>query len=265
MKISPQESVLELVPSGVVTVTATSPALPGGLVAVIDVELLTVKEVALLEPKSTAVAPFKFVPVMVTWVPPIVVPENGDIEVMVGAVESTQLSALPETSTAMQKVVDGHDTEVRPLVPSMLLGLDQVLPSQLSALPETSTAMQKVGDGHDTEVRPLPISMLLALDQLLPSQLNALPESSTAMQNEGNGHDTEKRKLVPSMCVGADHPPPTGVAAAALGKGPDPSRPARATVAARHPNITTRPMRPTDAFHVPSRGLSSPANVQLIY
>ena len=225
MKISPQESVLELVPSGVVTVTATSPALPGGLVAVIDVELLTVKEVALLEPKSTAVAPLKFVPVMVTWVPPIVVPENGDIEVMVGAVESTQLSALPETSTAMQKV----------------------------------------GDGHDTEVRPLPISMLLALDQLLPSQLNALPESSTAMQNEGNGHDTEKRKLVPSMCVGADHPPPTGVAAAALGKGPDPSRPARATVAARHPNITTRPMRPTDAFHVPSRGLSSPANVQLIY
>jgi hypothetical protein len=77
VKISPQESVLELVPSGVVTVTATSPALPGGLVAVINVELLTVKEAALLEPKSTAVAPLKFVPVMVTWVSPEVGPAFG--------------------------------------------------------------------------------------------------------------------------------------------------------------------------------------------
>ena len=53
------------VPVGVVTVTSTVPV-PGGLSAVIVVSLTTVKLVAGVVPKSTAVAPAKPLPVIVT-------------------------------------------------------------------------------------------------------------------------------------------------------------------------------------------------------
>ena len=72
-----------LVPPGVVTVTSTVPA-PAGAVAVIWVALLTVKPVAAVVPKSTAVAPVKFVPVIVTLVPPAGGPAVGLTAVTVG-------------------------------------------------------------------------------------------------------------------------------------------------------------------------------------
>ena len=53
-------------PAGVVTVTSTAGPGPAGLVAVIVVSLTTVKLVAAVVPKSTAVAPVKPVPVIVT-------------------------------------------------------------------------------------------------------------------------------------------------------------------------------------------------------
>ena len=59
------------VPAGVVTVTSTVPV-PAGLSAVIVVSLTTVRFVAGVVPKSTAVAPVKLVPVIVTRVPPAV-------------------------------------------------------------------------------------------------------------------------------------------------------------------------------------------------
>ena len=52
--------------AGVVTVTSTVPAAWAGVVAVIWVAETTVKLVAAVAPKSTAVAPVKLVPVMVT-------------------------------------------------------------------------------------------------------------------------------------------------------------------------------------------------------
>ena len=70
-----------LVPPGVTTVTATVPV-PPGTVAVMDVELLTVKAVAGLGPKLTAVAPARFVPAMVAEVP--VYPVDGLTPVTVG-------------------------------------------------------------------------------------------------------------------------------------------------------------------------------------
>ena len=76
---------MALVPPGVVTVTSTAPALPAGDVAVIDVALLTVNEVAAVAPNFTAVAPVKLVPVMVTLVPPAVGPLVGLTPVTVGA------------------------------------------------------------------------------------------------------------------------------------------------------------------------------------
>jgi hypothetical protein len=73
------------VPPTVVTVTSTTPALPAGAVAVIDVLEFTVTPVAALDPKSTAVAPVRSVPVIVTDVPPSVGPDVGDTAVTAGS------------------------------------------------------------------------------------------------------------------------------------------------------------------------------------
>ena len=78
-------ALVALVPPGVVTVTSTVPAVPAGAVAVIWVALLTVKLVAAVAPKLTALAPVKLVPVIVTEVPPAVGPAVGLTPVTVGA------------------------------------------------------------------------------------------------------------------------------------------------------------------------------------
>ena len=60
------------------------PADSAGLMAVMEVGELTVNVVAGEVPKSTAVAPLRLVPVIVTEVPPAVVPELGLTPVTVG-------------------------------------------------------------------------------------------------------------------------------------------------------------------------------------
>ena len=77
-------ALVALVPPTVVMRTSTVPV-PAGAVAVICVALLTVKPVAAVAPKVTAVAPEKLVPVTVTVVPPLVGPLVGEMEVTVGA------------------------------------------------------------------------------------------------------------------------------------------------------------------------------------
>jgi hypothetical protein len=72
------------VPLGLVTVTSTVPAVPGGDVTVSEVSELTVKLVTVAPPKATLVAPVKPVPVRVTEVPPAVEPELGEIPLTVG-------------------------------------------------------------------------------------------------------------------------------------------------------------------------------------
>ncbi len=57
---------------------------PAGEVAVIEVAPLMVTLVAAVEPNLTVDAAVKFVPVMVTDVPPAAGPEAGLIEVTVG-------------------------------------------------------------------------------------------------------------------------------------------------------------------------------------
>ena len=57
---------------------------PAGLIAVIEVALLTVYEVAEVTPNLTAVAPVKPVPVIATLVPPVIRPLTGEIPVTVG-------------------------------------------------------------------------------------------------------------------------------------------------------------------------------------
>ena len=67
-----------------VTITLAVPALPAGVVAVIEVELTTFTAVAAVPPIVTAVAPVRSVPVIVTDCPPASGPDNGLIAVGVG-------------------------------------------------------------------------------------------------------------------------------------------------------------------------------------
>jgi hypothetical protein len=60
------------------------PAVPEGETAVIWVSLTTLKLAAGVEPKLTAVAPPKLVPVIVTVVPPVASPDVGEIDATTG-------------------------------------------------------------------------------------------------------------------------------------------------------------------------------------
>jgi hypothetical protein len=80
---------------GVVTVTSTVP-LPGGEVAVIEVEEFTVSLVAATVPKSTVDPLVKLVPVIVTLVPPAAGPLLGRMPVTVG---NTVVSGVDATNT----------------------------------------------------------------------------------------------------------------------------------------------------------------------
>ena len=78
------ENVL-LGPPPVVTITLTiPPVVRAGVTQVIEVLLTTLKDVAFNPPNVTEVAPIKFVPVIVTLVPPILDTEDGDMLLMLG-------------------------------------------------------------------------------------------------------------------------------------------------------------------------------------
>jgi hypothetical protein len=71
--------------SGFVTVTVTEPAAWAGVVAVIVVAFTTTTDVAAVPPMATVAPPTKFVPLIVTFVPPAVEPLVGAMLVTVGA------------------------------------------------------------------------------------------------------------------------------------------------------------------------------------
>jgi hypothetical protein len=72
-----------LVPPAVVTATATAPADPAGVVTVIDVAV-DAFTVAVTPPKVTDVGLERFVPLMVTDVPPAADPVLGEMVAMSG-------------------------------------------------------------------------------------------------------------------------------------------------------------------------------------
>ena len=73
-----------LCPLEFVTVTITAPAVPAGVVAVMLVLLTTTTFVAAVLPNVTVAPEAKFVPVIVTAVPPVVGPVVGNTLVTVG-------------------------------------------------------------------------------------------------------------------------------------------------------------------------------------
>jgi hypothetical protein len=66
------------IPSGVVTLIDAVPAEPAGAVAVIELSLLTINDIAGLPRTVTAVAPMNPVPVIVIEVPPASGPLAGE-------------------------------------------------------------------------------------------------------------------------------------------------------------------------------------------
>jgi hypothetical protein len=72
-------------PFGVVTVTSTLAAASAGATAVIDVGEFTLNEVAPTLPKLTAVAPVKWLPVILIVVPPPAGPLRGESARTLGA------------------------------------------------------------------------------------------------------------------------------------------------------------------------------------
>ena len=79
------ENVL-LVPYSVVTIMLTSPTLRAGVIQVIVVLFTTLIVVAANPSNVTDVAPVKFVPVIVTLVPPVVLPDDGEMSVMLAGI-----------------------------------------------------------------------------------------------------------------------------------------------------------------------------------
>ena len=72
-------------PPPVVTITPTvPPVVRAGVIQVIDVLFTMLKDVAFNPPNVTEVAPMKFVPVMVTIVPPTLDTEDGVMLLMLG-------------------------------------------------------------------------------------------------------------------------------------------------------------------------------------
>ena len=74
-------------PPPVITITPTAPAVArAGVIQVIVVLSTSVREVAATPPNVTEVAPVKFVPVIVTLVPPVLIPDDGEMSVMLAGV-----------------------------------------------------------------------------------------------------------------------------------------------------------------------------------
>src|SRR5262245_19968808 len=92
------------VPPGVVTAISTSPAACGGVTMMIVVELITVTLVAATPPTTTPTMSVKLVPVMVTAVPPSVLPVLGPIEPIVGIPANTVIEAVALLPVPMLEV-----------------------------------------------------------------------------------------------------------------------------------------------------------------
>ena len=86
---------LPLWPPGFVTVTLVAPAVPAGVVAVIVVLFETTTFVAAVPPNVIVAPEAKFIPVIVTAVPPAVAPLLGDKLVIVGdGVETAEIATI---------------------------------------------------------------------------------------------------------------------------------------------------------------------------
>ncbi len=86
------------------TVTFTEPAACGGVTAVIWLELTTFTEVPATPPKVTVAPDCKFLPLMVTLVPPEALPEVGEMLEMLGGGPVTFMLKFVEVDFDVESV-----------------------------------------------------------------------------------------------------------------------------------------------------------------
>ena len=99
------------VPILVVTVTATCPAAPAGA-STLQVDEVHPMIVAGADPKFTTVAPERPEPEMVTGLPPVIEPVDGDRDEMAGGGVVVPTSTSPALSPARQNDDEAHATEI---------------------------------------------------------------------------------------------------------------------------------------------------------
>ena len=159
---------LPLWPIELVTVTVTAPAVPAGVVAVIVVLLTTTTFVAAAPAKVTASPVAKFVHVIVTAVPPVVVPLFGDTLVTVGgAMYVNPLFRLPFRPLGLVTV-----TVAPPAAPAGVVAVIEVLlitVTPVAAVPPNVTVAPDAKSMPEI-VRGVPpvIGPLLAYTIILP-------------------------------------------------------------------------------------------------
>ena len=129
---------LPLCPPGLVTVTVTAPAACAGVVAVIEVLLTTTTLVAAVPPNVTVAPAAKFVPVIVTAVPPSVEPLLGLTLLTVGT--------GPEAAEKVAICMTQGPAEVN-------VAVALLLPTTVTTL---SSAMSPSGEVMIRDVKPLP-------------------------------------------------------------------------------------------------------------
>jgi hypothetical protein len=111
-----------------VTVTVTAPALPAGVVAVICVPLTTTTFVAAVPPNVTVAPAAKFVPVIVTGVPPAVGPALGDTLDTLGTGPVT----AEKVTICMTQGPEEVNVAVALLLPAMVTNLSSAMsPSEV--------------------------------------------------------------------------------------------------------------------------------------
>jgi len=124
---------LVAVPPAVVTATLLAPAVPAGVVAVIDVALTTATLAAAMPFTVTLVAPVKLVPEIVIAVPPLVGPEFGLTEVIIGA-GTTYVNALALVAVPPAVVTA---TLFAPVVPAGVVAVIDVAPTTVTFVAAT--------------------------------------------------------------------------------------------------------------------------------
>jgi hypothetical protein len=154
-----------------VTVTVTAPALPAGVVAVIVVAFTTVTPVAAAPPNVTVAPEAKFVPVIVTDVPPAVVPLFGLTLLTVGTGPLT----AENVAICMTHGPDPVSVAVALLLPAVVTILSSarslfgvVMIREVNPLPAAAFPVATVFAPKINSFAPVVVAAPLLADALLP-------------------------------------------------------------------------------------------------
>jgi hypothetical protein len=143
-------------PPTVVTTTSTVPAdAAAGVTDVIVVEFTSVNDCA-TEPNISCVAPVKFVPVIVTCVPPVVGPELGLTDVIAGAGTYVYLSAATIAEVPPGVVTRTSTWPAAPAGEIAVIDVAEFTTTPVAALPPNATVAPatKFVPVMDTDVPP---------------------------------------------------------------------------------------------------------------